>query len=626
MRGPIGSRGTSRERGDEVVLGRGDQRRLEGGDAASRAAPRRRAGSRPRPRSRSRRRRSRSPAGRRGRGSRSRCRRRRSTPTAAMRPSAISTSPRRSTPSTTAASTPSLIASASSARADRRRPLPRAARARVGGVEPVSSETIATFASPSAASSAASTSASETSVASATARRARARSFALLATTSTIRFPYVRPSRTIVTVEIVFRTSFCAVPAFIRVEPAITSGPTTATTSWSASRPSSESREHTTRDRQRAGVGGRAGGAERRRACCRSPRARRPRPPGRRRRGGDVLGASQAVVLGRLLRHGVGARAAGDDREDPAVGEAERRAALGGVDEREPAGRAGADVDQPAAALRAARRSRRSRLRAAGAASRTAGATRASSSLIELDELDRREQVDVGVQRLALLGDGLGPLMLAECNTGAPRTQWIGIDHLLVDAVTMRTTVSIDLAADHEAEPDARPGVRPDRERGRRARDPLRAAAEPGLRRLAPDRPRRDRRARARGLSRPAARERHVRQRAEDRAGADDDLVQRGDAQARDAAGQQDALARGQARRRLSRPLPARLALRADRRRQAPAARRRRDDGDRDAARPRAARPRPDAARTSTRRPSTTCSPTATGSRSSAASRRSSPR
>jgi hypothetical protein len=31
-------------------------------------------------------------------------------------------------------------------------------------------------------------------------------------------------------VEIVFSTSFCAVPAFMRVEPAITSGPTTTVT------------------------------------------------------------------------------------------------------------------------------------------------------------------------------------------------------------------------------------------------------------------------------------------------------------------------------------------------------------------------------------------------------------
>ena len=112
--------------------------------------------------------------------------------------------------------------------------------------DPVSKERIATFASPPAATSAASASASETSVASSTTRRARARSFALLATTSTIRFPNVRPSRTMVTVEIVFRMSFCAVPAFIRVEPAITSGPVTATISWSARRPSLESRAHTT--------------------------------------------------------------------------------------------------------------------------------------------------------------------------------------------------------------------------------------------------------------------------------------------------------------------------------------------------------------------------------------------
>ena len=99
----------------------------------------------------------------------------------------------------------------------------------------------------------------------------------------------------------------------------------------------------------------------------------------------------------------------------------------------------------------------------------------------------------------------------------------------------------------------------------------------------------------ARGLPRAPARERHLRQRAEDRAGADDVLLQRGDAQARDAAGQQDALARGQACGRLSRALPPRLAVRADRRRHAAAAGRRRDDGDRDAARPRAARARADA-------------------------------
>ena len=45
--------------------------------------------------------------------------------------------------------------------------------------------------------------------------------------TPTIKAAYVRPSRTIVTVEIALRTSFCAVPALRRVEPATASGPTT---------------------------------------------------------------------------------------------------------------------------------------------------------------------------------------------------------------------------------------------------------------------------------------------------------------------------------------------------------------------------------------------------------------
>jgi hypothetical protein len=44
---------------------------------------------------------------------------------------------------------------------------------------------------------------------------------------------------TIVTVEIVFSTSFCAVPAFIRVEPLMNSGPTSTSIGRSARRASS---------------------------------------------------------------------------------------------------------------------------------------------------------------------------------------------------------------------------------------------------------------------------------------------------------------------------------------------------------------------------------------------------
>ena len=95
-----------RQRGDELGLGRGDQRRLERGDAA---LEQRLAGPpvrRVRRRRRSRRRRCRSPAGRRDRGSRCRGPESRSARRPRSRPSAISTSPRRSRPSTTAAATP----------------------------------------------------------------------------------------------------------------------------------------------------------------------------------------------------------------------------------------------------------------------------------------------------------------------------------------------------------------------------------------------------------------------------------------------------------------------------------------------------------------------------------------
>ena len=44
----------------------------------------------------------------------------------------------------------------------------------------------------------------------------------------------MRPRRTISAVEKALSASFCAVPAFRRVEPAMTSGPTGSTTAWSA--------------------------------------------------------------------------------------------------------------------------------------------------------------------------------------------------------------------------------------------------------------------------------------------------------------------------------------------------------------------------------------------------------
>ena len=92
---------------------------------------------------------------------------------------------------------------------------------------PARGQTIATFASPSARRARRRRLPSGAPVASETIRRTRARSLSFVATTSTIRLPKVLPSRIIAMVEIVLSTSFCAVPALSRVEPAMTSGPTT---------------------------------------------------------------------------------------------------------------------------------------------------------------------------------------------------------------------------------------------------------------------------------------------------------------------------------------------------------------------------------------------------------------
>ena len=78
---------------------------------------------------------------------------------------------------------------------------------------------------PSASASASSTSFADAPVAAPTIRRTRSWSFSFAATTSTMRFPYVLPRRIIEIVEIVLSTSFCAVPALRRVDPARNSGP-----------------------------------------------------------------------------------------------------------------------------------------------------------------------------------------------------------------------------------------------------------------------------------------------------------------------------------------------------------------------------------------------------------------
>ena len=70
---------------------------------------------------------------------------------------------------------------------------------------------------------------------------ARSRSFTLLGRTLTIRFPYTWPSPIIAAVLSMFSTSFVAVPAFMRVDPVIISGPVSGSMGNSTARDSSES-------------------------------------------------------------------------------------------------------------------------------------------------------------------------------------------------------------------------------------------------------------------------------------------------------------------------------------------------------------------------------------------------
>ena len=51
----------------------------------------------------------------------------------------------------------------------------------------------------------------------------------------TMRLPSTRPRRIITAVDSMLSISFCAVPAFMRVDPVTNSGPTTASSAYSAS-------------------------------------------------------------------------------------------------------------------------------------------------------------------------------------------------------------------------------------------------------------------------------------------------------------------------------------------------------------------------------------------------------
>ena len=85
---------------------------------------------------------------------------------------------------------------------------------------------MAVFSSPSQRANSASASSSGLPVKAITIRRDRSTSLPLVARRSTIRFPYVLPSSTMLAVLSMFNTILVAVPAFSRVDPLMTSGPT----------------------------------------------------------------------------------------------------------------------------------------------------------------------------------------------------------------------------------------------------------------------------------------------------------------------------------------------------------------------------------------------------------------
>src|SRR5438105_2139427 len=114
------------------------------------------------------------------------------------------------------------------------------------GFRPRRSMTMATFTFPRAASRAPTASSRDAAPRSATTPAARPRCFSLEATTPTILPRWVWARRVKTAVLNMFRITFWTVPAFSRVEPAITSGPLSTSIAMSAAWPSGEPGLHVT--------------------------------------------------------------------------------------------------------------------------------------------------------------------------------------------------------------------------------------------------------------------------------------------------------------------------------------------------------------------------------------------
>ena len=197
-------------------------------------------------------------------------------------------------------------------------------------------------------------------------------------------------------------TIFCAVPAFMRVEPAITSGPVSTTMRWRA-----------TRKQRRLGIVGERDGHGAR-------GTRRPQHADGERRGAarrdadhDVIGADPGVgdgarafglvVLGAFHALHQGAETAGHDEDQPVGGPVEGRRQLASVLHADAPGGARPGIDQPAAALQ--RRHRIVDRRGDGLERAAHGSGRRELALVHgLDHLGGGPRIEIDIARADVLG------------------------------------------------------------------------------------------------------------------------------------------------------------------------------------------------------------------------------
>ena len=158
------------------------------------------------------------------------------------------------------------------------------------------------------------------------------------------------PSCTIAAVEMMLSTTFWAVPAFSRVEPAMISGPTSTSIAIMRGRAERRAVVAGETDSQGARLGGGGDRAEdvRRATARRDPDddvVRRDAEPR------DRCRASHSVVLRVLDGNLERARASGEHTDDLSERDVEGGPRLGRVEHAQTSGRAGADVDQAASAF-----------------------------------------------------------------------------------------------------------------------------------------------------------------------------------------------------------------------------------------------------------------------------------